>query len=133
MVGFLRGELEKTILLPLILAWSSEPGKPHPGGDDDPAMTEHRECPCAGGARLTSSKLGGTTMLQYSEQPSRKSRPVLASLLTAAALSAGCASVSDSDFRTVVSIQDDKWLINGRVVHAGSPAEGLLMNVRRRK
>jgi hypothetical protein len=29
-----------------------------------------------------------------------------------------------------VSIEGDHWLINGRVVHEGSPAEGLLLNVR---
>jgi hypothetical protein len=69
-------------------------------------------------------------MLRHSEQPSRKSIPVLASLLTAAALLAGCASVSDSDFHTAVSVEDDGWRINGRIVHAGSPAEGLLMNLR---
>lgn len=32
--------------------------------------------------------------------------------------------------RTVVSIDGDRWLINGQLVHAGSPAEGRLMNVR---
>ena len=32
--------------------------------------------------------------------------------------------------RTAVSIEGAKWFINGRVVLAGSPAEGLLMNVR---
>lgn len=32
--------------------------------------------------------------------------------------------------RTVVSIDGTRWLINGQVTYPGSPAEGLLMNVR---
>jgi len=35
-----------------------------------------------------------------------------------------------SSTRTVVSIKNDKWYINGRITNEGSPAEGLLMNVR---
>jgi hypothetical protein len=31
---------------------------------------------------------------------------------------------------TKVSIEGDRWFINGKVLNAGSPAEGLLMNVR---
>lgn len=32
--------------------------------------------------------------------------------------------------RTRVSLKDGRWIINGRPTHPGSPAEGLLMNVR---
>lgn len=32
--------------------------------------------------------------------------------------------------RTLVTIRGQQWLMNGRVVHEGSPAEGLLTNVR---
>lgn len=32
--------------------------------------------------------------------------------------------------RTVISIEGTRWLINGQVTYPGSPAEGLLMNVR---
>ncbi len=32
--------------------------------------------------------------------------------------------------KTIVAIKGDKWMINGSVINKGSPAEGLLMNVR---
>lgn len=31
---------------------------------------------------------------------------------------------------TVVSIKGDKWFLNDKIINEGSPAEGLLMNVR---
>jgi hypothetical protein len=40
----------------------------------------------------------------------------------------GCGS--DKEFRTRVSIVGDKWYFNGQIINPGSPAEGLLMNVR---
>jgi hypothetical protein len=42
-------------------------------------------------------------------------------------LFSGC---SRSSTETVVSIKKDKWYINGKITNKGSPAEGLLMNVR---
>lgn len=42
----------------------------------------------------------------------------------------GCASPILTSSQTNVSIKDDRWLINEQPVHDGSPAEGLLMNVR---
>jgi hypothetical protein len=42
----------------------------------------------------------------------------------------GCTSESDSKFRTEVFISNNKWYFNGEVINQGSPAEGLLMNVR---
>lgn len=41
-----------------------------------------------------------------------------------------CASSRHTAEGTRVSIQGNRWLINEEPVHAGSPAEGLLMNVR---
>jgi hypothetical protein len=41
----------------------------------------------------------------------------------------GCQG-KEPTFQTKVSIQGDQWLINGELVNRGSPAEGLLMNVR---
>ncbi len=43
---------------------------------------------------------------------------------------AGCGSVNDKDFQTAVSISEDKWYFNDQIINPGSPAEGLLMNVR---
>lgn len=37
---------------------------------------------------------------------------------------------NNKDFRTTVSIIGDKWYFNDQVINPGSPAEGLLMNVR---
>lgn len=42
---------------------------------------------------------------------------------------AGCKTGS-SDFKTTVSIVGDKWYFNDQIINPGSPAEGLLMNVR---
>lgn len=42
----------------------------------------------------------------------------------------GCAFPRFTDSGTKVSIKENRWLINGQPVHDGSPAEGLLMNVR---
>jgi len=41
----------------------------------------------------------------------------------------GCKTVS-GDFNTRVSVVGDKWYFNDQVINPGSPAEGLLMNVR---
>ena len=41
-----------------------------------------------------------------------------------------CCQCCHTDGDTVVEIQGDQWLINGELVLKGSPAEGLLMNVR---
>ncbi|WP_114749944.1 cellulase family glycosylhydrolase [Pleomorphovibrio marinus] len=41
----------------------------------------------------------------------------------------GC-HAKEPSFQTRVSIEDEKWHINGELVNPGSPAEGLLMNVR---
>ncbi len=40
----------------------------------------------------------------------------------------GCGN--DKDFKTSVSIDGDKWYFNDQIINPGSPAEGLLMNVR---
>jgi hypothetical protein len=40
----------------------------------------------------------------------------------------GCRSGNNN--RTVISIKGDKWYVNEKVINEGSPAEGLLMNVR---
>jgi hypothetical protein len=42
----------------------------------------------------------------------------------------GCGVLKNERRETVVSIRGDKWYYNGQVINAGSPAEGLLMNVR---
>ena len=42
----------------------------------------------------------------------------------------GCILHAAASPQTTVSIQGAKWFINGKVVLAGSPAEGLLVNVR---
>jgi hypothetical protein len=41
-----------------------------------------------------------------------------------------CQSCQNGGGKTIVEIQGSKWLINGEPVLKGSPAEGLLMNVR---
>jgi hypothetical protein len=51
-------------------------------------------------------------------------------LAFAAIAVAGCSSAMPDGPRTSVSIEGRNWLINGRLVHEGSPAEGLLLNVR---
>jgi hypothetical protein len=43
-------------------------------------------------------------------------------------LGTGCGS--GNEFNTKVSIEGDKWYFNGQIINPGSPAEGLLMNVR---
>ncbi len=43
---------------------------------------------------------------------------------------AGCKFKKDKEFVTRVSIIDDKWYFNDQIINPGSPAEGLLMNVR---
>jgi hypothetical protein len=43
-------------------------------------------------------------------------------------VAAGCDA--DRDFRTNVSVVEDRWYFNGELINPGSPAEGLLMNVR---
>lgn len=45
-------------------------------------------------------------------------------------LAEGSESPGKSARRTMISIEGRHWLINGRVTYPGSPAEGLLMNVR---
>ncbi|HXW08207.1 MAG TPA: serine hydrolase [Vicinamibacterales bacterium] len=51
--------------------------------------------------------------------------------IACAAISVVLAAIgSDAAPRTRVSIEGSRWLINGRPPHEGSPAEGLLMNVR---
>jgi len=45
-------------------------------------------------------------------------------------LVAGCINGNDEDFNTSVSIVGDKWYFNDQIINPGSPAEGLLMNVR---
>lgn len=42
----------------------------------------------------------------------------------------GCAVMKNVNPETVVTIRGDKWYINGDVINPGTPAEGLLMNVR---
>lgn len=42
----------------------------------------------------------------------------------------GCGILKQEKRETIVSIRGDKWYYNGKVINAGSPAEGLLMNVR---
>ncbi len=42
----------------------------------------------------------------------------------------GCGVLKNEKRETVVSIRGDKWYYNGQVINPGSPAEGLLMNVR---
>ncbi len=42
----------------------------------------------------------------------------------------GCTCNSKSDTHTKISIVGDKWYFNNAIVNPGSPAEGLLMNVR---
>jgi hypothetical protein len=41
-----------------------------------------------------------------------------------------CQSCQNGGGKTIVEIQGSKWVINGEPVLKGSPAEGLLMNVR---
>ncbi len=43
---------------------------------------------------------------------------------------AGCSGIKDKKTGTRVSIQNNKWYFNDQVINQGSPAEGLLMNVR---
>ncbi|MEX1238820.1 MAG: Ig-like domain-containing protein [Cyclobacteriaceae bacterium] len=42
----------------------------------------------------------------------------------------GCSSIEPSGNSTIVTIKENKWLINGKPVLWNSPAEGLLVNVR---
>ena len=42
----------------------------------------------------------------------------------------GCIGAGEGEFRTSVSIKGDKWYFNDMIINPGSPAEGLLMNVR---
>ncbi|MBK5195267.1 MAG: hypothetical protein JJE08_04430 [Proteiniphilum sp.] len=42
----------------------------------------------------------------------------------------GCAIMKNEKPETVVTIRGDKWYYNGEVINPGTPAEGLLMNVR---
>ncbi len=42
----------------------------------------------------------------------------------------GCMNINESSFQTSVSIIGDKWYFNDQIINPGSPAEGLLMNVR---
>ncbi len=42
----------------------------------------------------------------------------------------GCRGEDENAFKTRVSIRGDKWYFNDRILNPGSPAEGLLMNVR---
>jgi CubicO group peptidase (beta-lactamase class C family) len=53
-----------------------------------------------------------------------------AATLCCALAGVGCATLPRTATRTEVAIEGSRWLINGRPPHAGSPAEGLLMNVR---
>ena len=41
-----------------------------------------------------------------------------------------CGDPGSSKSQTTVSIDGDKWLINKKIINKGSPAEGMLMNVR---
>src|SRR5690606_16647657 len=41
-----------------------------------------------------------------------------------------CQSREHADFRTQISIKGEHWYVNGKITNEGSPAEGLLMNVR---
>ncbi len=50
-------------------------------------------------------------------------------LLVFACFLTGCEEKEPS-FQTTVSIEGEQWWINGKLVNAGAPAEGLLMNVR---
>jgi transposase len=51
-------------------------------------------------------------------------------LIVATAITAACGAAPPDGPRTTVSIEGRNWLIDGRIVHEGSPAEGLLLNVR---
>jgi hypothetical protein len=51
-------------------------------------------------------------------------------LIVATAITAACGAAPTDAPRTTVSIEGRNWLIDGRIVHEGSPAEGLLLNVR---
>lgn len=51
-------------------------------------------------------------------------------ILVLVVVALGCSSLQHADNETKVAIKDNRWLINGQPVHEGSPAEGLLMNVR---
>jgi hypothetical protein len=42
----------------------------------------------------------------------------------------GCKDINNQKNSTAVSIQGDKWYFNDEVINQGTPAEGLLMNVR---
>lgn len=41
-----------------------------------------------------------------------------------------CITKTDKKFNTLVSIRDSHWYFNDEIINPGSPAEGLLMNVR---
>jgi hypothetical protein len=51
-------------------------------------------------------------------------------VLVSIGLFLSCSSLRPTNKETKVTIRDNRWLINDQLVHKGSPAEGLLMNVR---
>lgn len=51
------------------------------------------------------------------------------SFLTLLLISVYCCK-GENEFHTRISITGDKWYINDRLINEGTPAEGLLMNVR---
>jgi hypothetical protein len=55
---------------------------------------------------------------------------VYSTIILMAVFFIGCTSKSDQTGITTVSIKGNRWLINGEPVLKGSPAEGLLVNVR---
>ncbi|MEX2514390.1 MAG: hypothetical protein WD398_15915 [Cyclobacteriaceae bacterium] len=61
----------------------------------------------------------------------KKFNPIyLAAVLFLVMMVGACQSRGNQDVLTQVSIEGDKWYINGEITNPGSPAEGLLMNVR---
>lgn len=50
--------------------------------------------------------------------------------ITLLIVACGCAFAADAGHATTVALVEGRWHIDGRVVNAGSRAEGLLMNVR---
>ncbi len=54
-------------------------------------------------------------------------RTIVASIAVGVLLAA---PVSAGAQRTQISIVDGQWCLNGRITYPGTPAEGLLMNVR---
>lgn len=51
-------------------------------------------------------------------------------VLVLSVILSGCSSSRHTSNRTKISIEENRWLINGQPVNKGSSAEGLLMNVR---